>query len=520
VAANARLGAPPLPPYAPAPVTPTTTNPVLDGRAAGVLLHPTSLPGEAGVGTLGADARHFVDWLAAAGFRYWQILPLVPAGPGESPYSSTSAFLGNAMLVDLSELVQDGLLSEDEARLELGDAGRVHDDALSAKQPRLALAGARLPNSRLADEYRAFRAKASWADEAVLFAVLRRVRDDAPFTSWEPGLRDREPEALDAARIAHAEAYEAGMAAAFFFDRQWTRLRAYASERGVRVLGDLPIYVSGESADVWAHRDCYQLDAAGHPERVAAVPPDAFSETGQLWGNPLWDWDALAERGYDFWIERVGRALTLANAVRLDHFRAFSAYYSVAAGATDARVGEWVVGPRDSLFDALLARFGALPMVAEDLGLIDEEVHLLRGRLGLPGMRILQFAFGGGDHELHLPWHHPEDSVAYTGTHDNDTTLGYWMSAPEHVRDHIKRSLGCDDDPVHALHALVNAALHSRAKLAVVPAQDLLGLGSEARMNTPGIAEGNWRWRMTHAQLESLDADFYRGWLKDADRHP
>ncbi|NOY89653.1 MAG: 4-alpha-glucanotransferase, partial [Deltaproteobacteria bacterium] len=369
-------------------------------------------------------------------------------------------------------------------------------------------------------DYDAFRAEAAWADEAVLFAVLRRAHDEAPFTSWAPGLRDRDDAALDDARETHREAYEAGMAAAFFFDRQWARLRRYARERDVQVLGDLPIYVSGESADVWAHRSAYQLDAEGHALRVAAVPPDAFSDVGQLWGNPLWDWDALGQRGYDVWLDRVGRALTLADGVRLDHFRAFSAYYSVAAHATDARDGEWQLGPRDPLFDALRARFGALPMVAEDLGLIDEEVHLLRGRLGLPGMRVLQFAFGGGDHELHLPWHHPEDSVAYTGTHDNDTTLGYWLNSPQHVRDHIMRSLGCADVPEQALHALINAALRSRAKLAILPAQDLLALGSEARMNTPGVAKGNWRWRMTCAQLEALNASFYRGWLEDADRHP
>ncbi len=473
-------------------------------RVAGVLLHPTSLPGPHGIGDLGEGARAFVRWLASAGMRRWQVLPLVPPGAGDSPYSTGSAFAGSPWLVDLSALAQHGLL--DAADLapdrDLGRPDRVDFGAVHAfKGPRLEKAAARLlasPGHPLRADLERFRAAHPWiADHALFFAL--RDRERQPWWRWPEPLRDRDPAALREARVALAGEVDRWIAVQCFFDGQWAALRRECEAAGVRLVGDVPIYVDADSADVWTHRHLFDLDADGRRRFVAGVPPDAFSDVGQLWGNPLYRWDRLAEDGYAWWAERLGRAIEQTHFVRIDHFRAFSAYWSVPHGAPDARTGEWIEGPGMALFDALRRRLGALPVIAEDLGDIDAPVRRLLAETGFPGMKVLQFAFGGGADNLYLPHHHTTGSVVYTGTHDNDTTLGWWAHNPEHVRDHVRRYFGVSGHDV--VWDLIRAAFASVADTALVPMQDVLALGREARMNTPATAEGNWRWRMGQGAL-------------------
>ena len=462
-------------------------------RHAGILLHPTSLPGPHGIGTLGASVDRFADWLQSAGMRCWQVLPLVPPGGANSPYSSWSAFAGSPWLLDLDLLRADGLL---DAVPTVAETTHVDFDALHAwKQPLLDVAAERARSLDLA----AFRAAEPWVDDAALFAVLKRHHAQQPWWTWPDALRDRDPKALTAARTEHHDAIERTIALQLLFDRQWRRARDVCRARGIEVLGDLPIYVDWDSADVWAHREIFALDDTGHPTEVSGVPPDAFSATGQLWGNPLYRWDVLAERGYDWWVARMRRVLSLYDRVRVDHFRGFAAYWAIPQGADDARGGRWVEGPGTALFDALRAELGELPILAEDLGIIDDGVRQLLADTGLPGMRVLQFAFGGGADDVHLPHNHPANAVAYTGTHDNDTTLGWWRQAPDHVRDHVRRYFGVNGHDL--VWDLVRATLASVADTAVVPMQDVLALGGEARMNTPAVCDGNWAWRLTSDQL-------------------
>lgn len=472
-------------------------------RATGVLLHPTSLPGPHGVGDLGPAARAFIDWLASAGATVWQVLPLVPTGGG-SPYSSWSAFAGNPDLIDLTGLVDDGLLRREDLRTAERPVGPVDlPRARAARGPLLARAVSALLSSKsaLARDLEAFRARETWAEDTALFAALKASQADKPWWQWPAELRDRDARPLAAARRELATEIDAGVALQFLFDRQWHALRAHAARAGVRLLGDMPIYVDGDSVDVWANRNLFELDAAGRPTRVAGVPPDAFSATGQHWGNPLYRWDRMAEDDFAWWRARLARALGLTDLVRIDHFRAFSAYWAIPAGAPDARAGEWVQGPGLALFRAFTKVAPTLPIVAEDLGIIDAPVRELRDGAGLPGMLVLQFAFGGGADNLYLPHNHVANAVVYTGTHDNDTTRGFWDKAPGHVADHVRHYFGVDGHDV--VWDLIRAALASPARVAVVPAQDLLQLGTEARMNTPAVAEGNWAWRLRPGELRA-----------------
>ncbi len=489
-------------------------------RSSGVLLHPTSLPGRFGVGDLGPEAFAFIDWLAAAGQRVWQVLPLGPTGYGDSPYQLFSAFAGNPLLISLEALLEEGLLDA----LDLASPPPFPEEtvdygaAIAWKMPLLARAWsnfrASASGAALAD-YEAFRgAHAEWLDDYALFISLKEAHGgEAVWTRWEPDIRDRRPEAMQrwserlAGEIDRARFFQ------YLFYRQWKALRRRCRERGVRIMGDLPIYVAHDSADVWAHPRFFTLDGRGEPLRVAGVPPDYFSATGQLWGNPIYRWDVLAETGYAWWVERFRSALEQFDFLRLDHFRGFEAYWEVPAGAETAIGGRWVAGPGAALFRDVRERLGPLPVVAENLGVITPEVEALRGEFGFPGMSILQFAFGkdpqGPDFRPH---NYPRNRVAYTGTHDNDTVMGWWTSAGEHdstrtAEDVVKEKafarayLNTDGRDMNWV--LIRTLMASVADTVLFPLQDVLGLGSEARMNMPGTSSGNWRWR---ARPGALDA--------------
>ncbi len=469
-------------------------------RRGGLLVHPTSLPGPHGAGDLGPATLRFLDWLQSTGLRAWQVLPLVPPGAGDSPYSSWSAFAGSPWLIDLFDLRDLGLL--DDGDVEGGPAGdpdRVDFGAMQAfKAPRLQKAADRLraagPRHRLADDFATFRAaEAGWLEDTALFWAIKQQQGGAAWWTWPVGLRDRAPKALAEARAALDDTVERTVVLQFLFQRQWDRVRAACAQRELVIIGDLPIYVDADSADVWAHRRLFALDAQGQRTEVAGVPPDAFSATGQLWGNPLYRWDVMAKDGYRWWVERLRRALSLHDRVRIDHFRAFANYWAVPADAEDAQGGRWVDGPGVDFFAAMRDALGALPILAEDLGLIDQPVRDLLEAVGLPGMKVLQFAFGGEADNEYLPHHHVPHSVVYTGTHDNDTTLGWWLAAPPHVQDHVRHYFGISGHDL--VWDFVRACLASVADTAVVPLQDVLCLDGAARMNTPAVAGGNWSWR-------------------------
>lgn len=480
-------------------------------RRAGVLLHPTSLPGRHGIGDLGAGVDRFLDWLGAAGMRCWQILPLVPPGAGNSPYSSWSAFAGNPWLIDLDHLAAHGLLDGGDLP-EQPFADRVDFAAMRAfKGPRLAQAAQRLlAGHAWTAEFETFCRDTDWLADATLFAAVKQAQGGAPWWRWPADLRARDPKALAYARLQNANAIAEAKAIQFFFDRQWRRVHAAASARGIQIIGDLPIYVDADSADVWCNQDLFELDGDGRRTRVAGVPPDAFSETGQLWGNPLYRWDRLKETGYAWWIARLRRAFDLAHQVRIDHFRAFAAYWAVPSDAPDARTGAWQPGPGQAFFDAMQAAFdGPLPVIAEDLGIIDQPVRDLLASSGFPGMHVLHFAFGGGADNAYLPHNHKPNAVAYPGTHDNDTTLGWWLAAPPHVQDHVRRYFGVSGHDL--VWDMIRATLASVADTAIIPMQDVLALDASGRMNTPATAMGNWGWRLHPHGMRHDHAERLRG---------
>ncbi|MBZ5637219.1 MAG: 4-alpha-glucanotransferase [Acidobacteriia bacterium] len=481
-------------------------------RRAGVLLHPTSLPGRWGVGDLGPGADAFLSWISAAGQSVWQVLPLCAIGPSHSPYVGLSTFAGNPWLVSPERLVDEGLL--DPAALESAPGFPDGHTAFVRALPYKAslLKGAwrqfrRRGSAELRRDLEAFRGspdQAGWLEDWALFMALRMRHRGRPWTEWPYDLRKRSAGALRRARcdLADEIAYQEFLQ--FLFFRQWHRIKSEANRRGIQVMGDLPIYVAHDSADVWANPRFFDLGPDGLPVSVAGVPPDYFSETGQLWGNPLYRWDRLAEDGYAWWVERMRSNLRLADLIRLDHFRAFAAYWAIPAEEPTAVKGRWIPGPGRALFDAIGSALGKLPMVAEDLGLITPDVHELRLALGLPGMRVLQFAFDGSDNE-HLPARNPEDSVVYTGTHDNDTTRGWFDSLDEGLRRVVVECVGTREGSIE--WDMIRAAYGSAARLAVIPMQDVLGLGTEARMNTPGRPEDNWTWRAAAGSFEEAPAE-------------
>lgn len=493
-------------------MTPLTATP--PRRRAGVLLHPTSLPGPLWVGDLGPSARAFVRWLAASGGSVWQVLPLVPPDEGGSPYSSRSAFAASPLLISLEDLRAEGLLTAEELEgatrgfsERVGGAEGALDrvDLATAREVHLPLvrrAASRFLHKRTASDpaLRAFiEREGAWLEEAALFEALRSSHAGEPWWRWPEPLAAREPAALARARETLAGEVLLYQVTQHLFDAQWGRLRSEAEGLGVRLMGDLPIYVDLNSADVWASQRLFALGDDRAPTAVAGVPPDAFSATGQLWGNPLYRWDEMARDGYAWWVARLRRALALTHEVRIDHFRAFSAYWEVPRGAVDARGGRWVEGPGAGLFEALARALGPLPIVAEDLGVIDEPVRALVEAVGCPGMRVLQFAFDGDPLNAYLPHNHTRRSVVYTGTHDNNTTRGWWAELEGAARSQVQRYLGVSGDDI--AWDLTRAALASTADLAVIPLQDLLSLGADARMNTPGVAGGSWGWRVRSEAL-------------------
>lgn len=480
----------------------------LDKRRAGILLHPTSLPGRFGIGDLGPACTQFLDWAESAGLAYWQILPLGPTGFGDSPYQCFSAFAGNPMLISPEYLVRDGLLDavhvDSWPELE-GDVD--YGFIINQKSGILHEAFNKLKSDPPADLYARFLEWierpdiALWLDDYALFRALKKANDEKSWVDWPKPLKLRDPEALKNARAELSHDIQYQQFIQFLFFDQWASVQYQAKSRGIEIIGDAPIYVSFDSADTWANQSEFHLDANGHPTEVAGVPPDYFSETGQLWGNPLYNWDTMKSENYKWWIDRMKSIFSEVDIVRLDHFRGFMGYYAVPYGDPTAEHGRWVKGPGADFFEAVKAAIGDLPIIAEDLGEITDDVTEVRRQFFLPGMVILQFAWSPSPQDplvadpgnSFLPHTHEVNSVVYTGTHDNDTTLGWYRSAPAAERDLVRRYLACGDDEV--VWRLIRLALSSTAEVAIVPLQDLLALGSEARMNTPGSATGNWSWR-------------------------
>jgi len=473
-------------------------------RASGILLHPTSLPSRGGVGDFGPAAYRFVDFLASARQGVWQVLPLGPLGYGNSPYSATSAFAGNPLLISLERLAEYGWI--DRAQLDAltdHDGPVEYDWVFSHKMPLLFEAARKFLSFAPGNATRRFeqfrKANAWWLDDFVLFDALRAKYKLETWNRWPHDLAHREPAALETARKELSIDLQIRSALQFAFYEQWTALRRYCAERAIRVVGDVAIFVNHDSADVWTHPDLFRLDANGEPEVVAGVPPDFFSKTGQRWGNPLYRWDVMKQRGYAWWIERLRWATQNCDYIRLDHFRGFDQFWEIPAGDATAINGRWVDGPRDDLFLKLREALGGLPFFAEDLGYITPEVHALRERLQIPGMAVLQFGFGDEGAHMYLP-HRSADKVIYTGTHDNDTINGWWTSAATPLeRRNAEAYVGRCDDGIH--WSMIRAAETAPASLSVIPLQDVLGLGSEARMNTPSLDGGNWQWRFAAAQL-------------------
>jgi 4-alpha-glucanotransferase len=481
-------------------------------RRAGILLHPTSLAGRHGIGDFGDRADEWIAFLAAAGARVWQVLPLGPVGFGGSPYAALSAFAGNPLLISLDRLAGDGLLSAEEvARTPGSPSGPVDYPAVqAAKSATLALAHARFRAG--ASDHGAYHdfveREQSWLEDWALYAALREQFGNRPWTHWDPALRSRQPAALAVWRERLAERVDFHRFVQWVFFEQWRRVRRLANERDILILGDLPIFVAHDSADVWARQEIFVLDADGQPSVVAGVPPDFFSKTGQRWGNPLYRWEVLAQRGYDWWIERLRATLALVDLVRIDHFRGFESYWEVPADEPTAVHGAWRPGPGKAFFDAMEAALGKLPIVVEDLGLITPEVVALRDQLGYPGMKVLQFAFSDVPANPYLPFQYERNAVVYTGTHDNDTTVGWYAAADEAERDLARRYLGVPGTDI--AWDFIRLALASVAELAIAPLQDLLSLGSEARMNFPGKVDGNWTWRVAPDALRPEVAARFR----------
>ena len=491
-------------------------------RSAGILLHPTSLPGPYGIGDIGLAAHQWLDDLAASGCKLWQVLPLCPTGYADSPYQCFSTFAGNVYVISPDDLLAEGLVTADDLAdhpdfpQDQVDYGPVISWKLKLLDTALdRFQGGSFPELRA--EFEKFRiSNHEWLDDFALFMAIKDLYNLKPWTEWPAPLRDRDTLQLQKARAAYAGEVTRHAFRQFLFFRQWKALRTHAQETGVMIVGDLPIFVAHDSADVWAKRDLFHLDEMGKPSVVAGVPPDYFSKTGQLWGNPLYRWDVHGERGYAWWLARFRAAFKLVDVVRVDHFRGFVDYWEIPGTATTAIEGRWLPGPGARFLQAVTDELGELPIIAEDLGEINPDVFVLRDEFDLPGMKILQFAFDDGLDNEFLPHHYPTNCIVYTGTHDNDTTLGWWESATEEERAFATEYLGVTGEDIS--WDLIRAAWKSKANVAIAPLQDVLSLPTSARMNFPGTLGGNWRWRMPagaftpqlRAKVAELNRDTFR----------
>lgn len=502
---------------------------LIQERRAGVCMHISSLPGPYGIGSIGRHARWFIDQIQHMGLRVWQILPIGPTGYGNSPYQSLSVFAGNTLLIDLDNLVEQGLLRADElAQVPATPADAVAFEPVIDLRRRLLQRAAERFVSR-ADPgrqraYQSFLAQHDklWLHDFALYRAIKRRHHEAPWHEWEPSLAARDPAALDDFANSFATTLTAIKITQFLFFEQWATLRAYAGTRGIQLIGDVPIYVALDSADTWSHRELFELNAHGRPTRVGGVPPDYFSADGQLWGNPLYRWSHHDDTGYAWWIDRMRHACALTDLVRIDHFRGFEAYWSIPAQDDTARGGRWEPGPREAIFDALREALGTLPIIAEDLGVITDAVDALRKRYQLPGMAVLQFLLADPDFDLASI---ETDRLCYTGTHDNDTTVS-WFAGGDHrtaqqIQDTQARVLALIDEPAERVHlGMIRLAMASPACLSIAPMQDFLGLPTYARFNTPGVPTGNWLWRLQSGQLDGDLLAQYRAMTAAAGRIP
>ncbi len=477
-------------------------------RESGILLHPTSFPSRFGIGDLGGAAYEFIDFMAQAGQRIWQILPLGPTGYGDSPYLAFSAMAGNPLMISPDRLKEDGLLSEEDFHglpefPQKVDFGWVHH----VKMPLLRKACEAFQTQADPDRMKEFdqfcQEKADWLEDYALFRALKDAHDGADWNTWEASIASRQPEAMQEWRDKLASEVFFHKFMQFQFFRQWSALKQYANEKGIRIMGDVPIYVAFDSSDVWAYPQFFCLDEeTKKPTLVAGVPPDYFSATGQLWGNPIYNWEELQKEDFRWWMQRFRSLFDMVDLVRIDHFRAFEAYWAVPGNETTAINGEWVKAPGREFFQRLRQELGGLPIVAEDLGLITPEVEELRDEFEFPGMKILHFAFDSGSDNPYLPFCYPRNCIVYTGTHDNDTTVGWFYKRSQEEQQRVINYLGCtSQDGIH--WDLIRLAFSSVANQAIIPLQDLLGLDSDARMNAPSQQEGNWNWRYWYGALNS-----------------
>jgi len=476
-------------------------------RSSGILLHPTSFPSRFGIGDLGSEAYRFVDFLAQSCQHLWQVLPLGPTGYGNSPYASYSAMAGNPFLISLDRLQEQGLLAEqDFTNLPVFPADKVDfEQVVQTKKPLLKKAYENFKAQATQEQQQDFAdfcaAKAYWLDDYALFMALKDAQNGASWHTWKPEIARRQPEVLQEWRQQlHEEIFEYKYVQFQFF-KQWSELKQYANKHNIQIVGDIPIYVAHDSADVWAHPEIFCLnEETGEASLMAGVPPDYFSATGQLWGNPVYKWEKLQQLDFHWWVQRFQAMLDYVDIIRIDHFRGFQAYWAVAQGETTAVKGEWVEAPGEALFQTLKEKLGKLPVLAEDLGVITPEVDALRDQFEFPGMKILQFAFGSGSGNPYLPFNYVRNAVVYTGTHDNNTTVGWFEQLSEHEKNDFLLYLGCTSS--QGIHwDLIRLALSSVGNQAIIPLQDILGLGAEARMNVPSQAEGNWGWRYQPAAL-------------------
>jgi 4-alpha-glucanotransferase len=475
-------------------------------RASGILLHPTSLPGQYGIGDIGPQAHHWIDYLSSTGCGLWQVLPLGPTGYGDSPYQSFSSFAGNPYLISPETLIEDGLLKLDDlaqmpdfspTEVDYGSLIPWKMGVLNKAYQRFVESG----NSQMQQKLEQFRTqKADWLDDFALFMAIKEALGGVSWSEWPRPLRLRDPYTMHQARQEYKEVIERQVFFQFIFFRQWSSLKAHAGQKGIQIIGDIPIFVAHDSADVWANTDLFYMDSEGHPTVVAGVPPDYFSPTGQLWGNPLYRWDVHKANGYSWWLNRLRGVLEMVDIVRLDHFRGFAGYWEVPAGNPTAEFGHWVAGPREKFIRAVRDSLGDLPIIAEDLGVITDDVLKLLDKFELPGMKVFQFAFLSDPSDIFMPHNYPQNCAAYTGTHDNDTTLGWFRNAPESEQDFCLRYLDLEGEQ-GLVWRVIRTVWGTVAAFTLAPMQDFLEMGSEARMNLPGNPSGNWRWRMARDDM-------------------